>query len=581
MKKIKLRKCINKEKADNISNELNLDIEMVQYLVNCGYNKDMIKLLTTQDYIDIDINIKNLYEGVRKLISYLAEDNLTIYIRSDYDSDGVNAAYIAKSILDIIGELLELDLTTIILDVDRSDKYGINKKDCLKIIKDKAENKLVMILDNGITKADCTDYLYKYNIESIIIDHHIPRELKDVPNKGSIVIDPHFNDKNNEDGKGLCGTSLTYFFFKLLMKELGDESDFIESYVANAAIATITDCMPITETNIALVSNGIKRINSKESSPAINYYKDNKKCKVIPRDIAFELGPQLNACGRMHDVNLAINYLFEEENNSISELYSLIKSLNDKRKNIEKATMNVINNYINSSDKIIMAILEDKNDGILGSLASKVMNKYNKPVVLFVKENDGLLSGSARSIDPVNLHELFTQDNVKDYIKSFGGHAQAAGISIDEKDFKNLKDALNETIRKNKRFDLEEINKNKVYEVDYIADLSYINQSNIKKQQNITFFNDLKEPVLLIPNVKIHSTRTSTNPENICFNMTDNSIKLNYYEIGTEIWIWGFASDYKNMGEPKTVHLIGRLSSMFGNPTLDVIEMLDADKVEL
>lgn len=582
MKKIVLRENKNENLAKDIASNLNLDLDMVQYLVNCGMGEEEIKYLTTEKYIDIDIKIANLNKGVRKLMDYLAEDNLTIYIRSDYDSDGMNAAYIAKSILDIVGELLELNLTTVILDVDRSDKYGINKKDCLKIINDKSENKLVMILDNGITKASCTDYLYKYDIESIIIDHHMPRETKDVPNNGSIVIDPFFNDTKNEEAKGLCGAALTYFFFRQLIKELGDTSDFIENYTANAAIATITDCMPNTKTNISLVANGMKRINNKESSPAINYYAVNTgKIKLIPKDVAFELGPQLNACGRMHDVKLAIDYLFEEDNWKIDELYSSIKSLNEKRKNIEKSTMKVIDNYIDASDKVIMAILEDNNDGILGSLAGKLMAKYNKPVILFCRESDGLLSGSARSISPVNLHELFTQDKVKDYIKSFGGHAQAAGISIEEKDFNNLKEALNETIRKNKHLDLEEINKNKIVEVDKIVDLSYINQSNLHKQQNIVFFNDLKEPILLIPNVKINSTRTSTNPENICLNMTDDSVKLNCYKKGKEIWIWGFTSNYEKMGSPENVHLIGRLSSMFSGPTLDVIEMLDADKVKI
>ncbi len=582
MKKIVLKEIQNEELALSISKKLNFDIDIIQYLVNCGYDEKTINYLITSDYIDVNINIKNLEEGVDKLIEYLAEDNLTIYIRSDYDSDGMNAAFISKSILDIVGQLLELNITTVVLDVDRTDGYGINKRDCFKIINDKADNKIVMILDNGITKADCTNLLYKHDIESIVIDHHVPREIKDVPNDGSIVIDPHFNDKKNEEAKGLCGAALTYFFFKQLMIELGDISDFMENYIANAAIATITDCMPNTKTNISLVANGMKRINNKESSPAINYYAVNTgKIKLIPKDVAFELGPQLNACGRMHDVKLAIDYLFEEDNWKIDELYSSIKSLNEKRKNIEKSTMKVIDNYIDASDKVIMAILEDNNDGILGSLAGKLMAKYNKPVILFCRESDGLLSGSARSISPVNLHELFTQDKVKDYIKSFGGHAQAAGISIEEKDFNSLKEALNETIRKNKHLDLEEINKNKIVEVDKIVDLSYINQSNLHKQQNIVFFNDLKEPILLIPNVKINSTRTSTNPENICFNMTDDSVKLNCYKKGKEIWIWGFTSNYEKMGSPENVHLIGRLSSMFSGPTLDVIEMLDADKVKI
>ncbi len=581
MKDIILKEKKNEKIAEKLAKKFNFDLDIIQYLVNCDLDETSIKYLITSDYIDIDIDIYNLEDGVKKLMDYLAEDNLTIYIRSDYDSDGMNAAYISKSILDIIGELLELNLTTIILDVDRADGYGMNRNDCLKIINDKSENKLVLILDNGITKADCTNYLYKYNIESIVIDHHVPREIKDVPGEGSIVIDPHFNDKKNEEAKGLCGAALTYFFFKKLMRSLGDESDFIEGYVSNAAIATITDCMPNTKTNIALVANGMKKINTKGSSLAINYYRETKYENVIPKDIAFELGPQLNACGRMHKTNTAINYLFEEDSYKIVDAYDLLKEINENRKKIEKETMAIIDNYIESNDKVIMAILDNKNDGILGSLASKLLNKYNKPIILFVKNGSGTLTGSARSAYPVDLHELFTNDNVKKYIESFGGHAQAAGIFIKEDNFNSLKEALNEIIRKNKHLDLSEHNKDKIYEVDKIVNINYINTENLKKHRNVMYFNDLKEPLLCIPNLEILSTRVSSNPQNICFKFNDNSINLNKTTRIKEIWMWGFADQYKEMGVPTKVHLIGRLSSMFGNPTLDVVEMIDANEVIL
>ena len=576
MKHIILKERKNEELALSISKKLNFDMDIIQYLINCDYDERTINYLITSDYIDVNIDIKNLEEGVDKLIEYLAEDNLTIYIRSDYDSDGMNAAFISKSILDIIGELLELNITTVVLDVDRADGYGINKRDCFKIINDKADNKIVLILDNGITKADCTDLLYKHDIESIVIDHHVPREIKDVPNDGSIVIDPHFNDKKNEDAKGLCGAALTFFFFKLLMKKLGDDSDFIESYAANAAIATITDCMPTNSINAALVANGMKRINNQESSLAINYYREVKNENIIPKDIAFELGPQLNACGRMHKTSCAIDYLLEEDDFKIVDSYDNLKKINDERKKIEKETMSVIDDYIHSSDKVIMAILENKNDGILGSLASKLLSKYNKPIILFSKDSDGILRGSARSAYPVDLHELFTRDEIKNYIDSFGGHAQAAGIAIKENNFLPLKEAFNELIRKNKELDLSEHKKNKVFEVDKMVKLDYISNENLKKHRNVMYFNDLKEPLLCIPNLEITSTRTSSNPQNICFNFSDNSIQYT-----REIWIWGFTDNYKEMGSPKKVHLIGRLSSMFGNPTLDVVEMIDANEVEI
>ena len=106
--------------------------------------------------------------------------------------------------------------------------------------------------------------------------------------------------------------------------------------------------------------------------------------------------------------------------------------------------------------------------------------------------------------------------------------------------------------------------------------LDYISNENLKKHRNVMYFNDLKEPLLCIPNLEITSTRTSSNPQNICFNFSDNSIQYT-----REIWIWGFTDNYKEMGSPKKVHLIGRLSSMFGNPTLDVVEMIDANEVEL
>lgn len=570
---------------ERLSKKFNISYDITKYLLLSGYDENKINLLSYSDYIDInDVNITNMDIAAEKLIKFLFSGPGEIFIRGDYDSDGMNSSYIAKSILDNIIDVLELETHVTIIDVDRADKYGINKKDCLKIIKSKGINKICLILDNGITKSSCTNLLNKYKIDSIIIDHHVPREEKDIPKKGSIVIDPHYNDVDNEDGKGLCAAALTFFFFKKVLELLEDDSDFINLYRANAAIATITDCMPITNLNIALVNNGLKDINSKNSTLSINYYKKYKKDTIIyPREIAFELGPQLNACGRMHNVKLAIDYLLEENELEIANKYSKILKTNEDRKKLETDAINNIS--INNSDNVTMAILDKKNDGIIGSVASKLLEKYNKTTILFVEEDSENLIGSARSND-INLHELFKNKNIEKYIESFGGHAQAAGIFIKKDNFEKLKDELNKELKDTISTDI-----NNEIIVDEFVSLDYINNKNLFEYKKVMFFNDLKEPLLCIPNVNVYSTRTSSNPENICFNFYDNSVKLKKIKkkvknkdvevmIGKEIWAWKFASKYANMGSPKKVHIIGKLSTMFGSPTIDIVDIIDSNIIE-
>lgn len=583
IKIIKRDRHIKQEIIDKLAKDNNTTKEIISLLLNRGYSEDIISDYIQKDnYLDIPFNsITNVDECVERLISYLENDNTEIFVFADYDADGVNAGYIMTEVLQAVKEAINSNCEISVYYPNRAEGYGLSLSFCETLIKRKSRTKkLVITVDNGITKKEEVEYLKANNIECIITDHHAPK-MESLPN--CLIVDPWLHDLNNENAKGLCGSAVAYKIAGRLLEVYEDSSNFIANFLPNAAIATITDIMPATPENISIVKQGLWLIDNGYANKSINYFKEYiNKSNITPTDIAFTLGPQINACGRMGDIHKAVDFMFGY--GEIEDLYNNIVLLNDERKILEKTIMKSISKLTFDNDLIAIIHIDDLG-GLGGTVASKVVDKFKKPCILLNGTGD-ILHGSARSYAGLDLHELFSLAVKEGLMEDFGGHKIAAGVKVRKDKINDLRIYLNKIIAK--YFDILssdiDVNKEQIIEVDDIIKLSNINKKTVEPYNDLLCFGDLKEPIFALKDLEVISYNSSSNnPNHLCLNVFDSSIKKikNRYGkmVGKEIWLWNKMNDYKSIGEPNKVHLLGKIIPDFRNPkfyTFDIIEIIPA-----
>lgn len=358
------------------------------------------------------------YRGVKDAINRINQAKLngeTVVVYGDYDCDGICASSILSQ------ALIENGINATVFIPNRLEEgYGL----CYETIEKIAEElfpDLVITVDCGITSRDEVDYLQnELGIDIIVTDHHEPPE--NLPD--CIVVNPHLDEK---DGKyaDFCGAGVAFMLVKSLYG-----LEFACKYIDICAVATMGDIVPLTHANRIIVSYGIKKLLKKPNA-GLKQLLDSLGVKygVTSHDISFKIVPRINSLGRLGDASRAIT-LFTENDYFI--LSCLIKEMNDENAERQKLCLSteeqaeiMARDVINNERAIVLC--GDWHKGVLGIAASKLVEKFNRPVILFTKNGEEL-SGSCRSIPGVNIYE--TLSLFKDYFLRFGGHSQAAGVTM-------------------------------------------------------------------------------------------------------------------------------------------------------
>ena len=552
---------LKQELIDNGYNEM-----IVNLLVNRGYDENLISTLLATGYSDSMPkynDLTNIEIGADIIQSHIANGS-TIYIYGDYDSDGINSTYILGDAINNIIYYSESDSELKLKVPERHEGYGLNMNWCKKIIaENQGEDVLVITVDNGIAQDSEVAYLLENNIDVLITDHHTPNGHTPA---NVWIIDAHYND-DNENNKGLCGAAVA---FKLAMTLLDrypeiDSEDLYYRYLVNVAIATITDSMPMTIENIKYVYNGIQLLKDGYASDAINYYKEyNSNTDITPKDLAFGLGPQINACGRMNNTALALNYLFSDDTD-VEDLYNEVVVTNDERKSKTKTSIEKAEKMLNINDPSI--ILELGNvEGIAGIIASNLSSKYNKCTIIFSKDTTGkYLIGSARSDGEIDLLTLLRNLDTNAIIK-VGGHSGACGITIKASHLNSFIKEVNEAILALPRVE-KIVDDNIQIVIDDFITIADINKDNCDALKDLYFFTETN-PVFALANVTIQNVKYSgKNTNNICYTITDKTGTIS-------TWDWGTGEMYKQLGSPKKVTLIAEIELKFGKPALNIINII-------
>ena len=560
---------INIKTMNKHSKEENL---IKRVLINRGYDKDIIDALLSTGYsneLPVYDDLTNVKIGADIIESHIANGS-KIFIFGDYDSDGVNSSYILGDAINNIIYNIESESTISIKLPERSEGYGLNLEWCKKIIaENEGEDVLVITVDNGIAQDKEVAYLLENNIDVLITDHHSPNGHTP---KNVFIIDAFLNN-DSIDNKGLCGAGVAFKLAMTLLDryDIDYRDDLYYKYLIHVAIATITDSMPMTMENIKYVYNGVQLLKDGYGSTAIDYYRTfNNNTDLVPKDLAFSLGPQINSCGRMNNTGLALDYLFADEDD-VEDLYNAIVNTNDERKAKTKKALEIAEELVDYKS-VAIAVQLPEIEGIAGIIASNLSDKYNKCAIVFSKANDVLI-GSARSEGFINLLSVLKQIEAEtNYIVKLGGHANACGITIKEKHFNDFKEQLNSKIEhiisstpKEEKQHIEVI-------VDDIITVSDLNKDNCEEIRPLYFFTE-SNPIFALKDITINKVKYSgNNPNNVQFTISDKTGKFDF-------WTWGIGEQYKSLGEPKLVTLIGELDNKFGKPSFNIISIIPKGEV--
>ena len=489
--KIWKQQKVNKNLIEKVKQDHGLGNILSQLIISRNYDASEIYGINNfQKLINIFKDDCD-YKKASKMLLYCIKNNENICILGDYDVDGACSTSLLVRYFNHINQKHFFYIPDRI-----NDGYGASKKLFQKLILKKP--KLVIMVDCGSTSNEAIHYLNEHNVKSIIIDHH---EINKPYPKSDAVINPKKKITNKED-KLLCATALTYFFLDNFIKKMN--SDFkLSNYLIYVLLATVCDVMPLRKINKKIAHNTLKDFNLKNNT-ALSFIFDqhNIKRKITVEDLSFLIGPIINAGGRLNCSKYGVELLSSDDHEIIKDRSLKLINLNNKRKKIEQNILDEIDfDKIKSEDKdVIIYYKNNLNEGLIGIIASRLKDYFNKPSIVITNSNN-ILKASARSTTTYNIGQLIKLLIEKKIIEKGGGHNMAAGFTI-KKDNINL---LDDFIQKDflKKHSSEKNTNTYDGEISTSA-INLIFMNEINKLGPFGNFNHL--PFFLIRNVKIIKT---------------------------------------------------------------------------
>ncbi|MDO5718474.1 MAG: single-stranded-DNA-specific exonuclease RecJ [Tissierellia bacterium] len=433
---------IYNKKISSLKGKINLSDEILRILVNRGID-------TTEKVIEFfNTDLKKLHDpflmkDMDKAVDILVDsiDNQEhIHIVGDYDQDGNSAT------VTLIKGIQRFNKRLTYAIPDRiEDGYGINKNMVDNAIKIGVD--LIITCDNGISAHEAVEYAKAKGIKIIITDHHkvtIVDGDQSLP-KADAVLNPQRLDCGYPF-KHLCGAGVAYKLIMALYDRLDTPIEETYDLLQFVAMGTVCDVVDLIGENRTIVKEGLKKINSTSNKGLLALISANSWNREIDvYALGFVIGPCINASGRLSTARLGIE-LFLEEDEKLVESYAFeLVRLNNERKELTNKTYEYVIDEIESKDEIediIISYADMAHESIVGIVAGRIKEKFNRPVIVFADSKDvGILKGSGRSIDN---YDMFSKLNeAKDFMLSFGGHKMAAGMSIEKKNLKAFSEFLN------------------------------------------------------------------------------------------------------------------------------------------
>ena len=431
------------------------------------------------------LNDKDFLKAINVLTRHINKKN-DILVIGDYDVDGCVSTSLLNNFLN------KLNIKNSYYIPNRFiDGYGASLKLIKKILK-KNVPKLVIMVDCGSNSYRAVEYLNRINIETIIIDHHnitIPQP------KASAFINPKKN-LNFAYNDQYCSAFLTYLFIDFFKKKNNINFDNSDQLIF-VAIACIADVMPCRENNRYLLIEAFKNFDINTNLILKTFYEIDKKNKKFEfDDISYLFSPIINSAGRMGDANKVVELLTSSNKKKIKKISSQLFEINLKRKKLQNIIMENLDfkKHINE-DGIIFLYDSKISEGLIGIIAAKISEYYDKPCIVFTKSGN-LLKGSARSISSFNIGRYIKHAIDKKILISGGGHNLAAGVSLYQNNINLFKKFLDKIFKKKQHL--------KIHRYHSKISLSAINNHFFNEINKLSPFGHQNSKIIfLIENVKI------------------------------------------------------------------------------
>lgn len=394
------------------------------------YNRGLTDRKSIESFFDIDI--ANLHdpllladmEKATSRIKRAVENGEKITVYGDYDVDGITSVVLIYRCLTSLGANVDYYIP------DRTEEgYGLNSS-ALRSIYDSGTS-LIVTVDTGTTAVEEIAEAENYGLDVIVTDHH---ECKPTLPVCVAVVNPKRPD-SVYPYKELAGVGVV---FKLVCALIGDSTKAFSLYGDLVSIGTIADIMPLVDENRVLVSLGLDLLRKRPScgiKALLEASGGYKHGQITASTIAFQVAPRINAAGRIGDPKRSVELLLCEDPEQAASLAEGLCDENRTRRQMEADIIADVEKMLenrNPSDRIIVVGSENWHHGVIGIVASKIVEKYHLPCILVCFDGDRA-KGSARSIKDVSMFELLTQSSR--HLEKFGGHEMAAGLTLARKDF--------------------------------------------------------------------------------------------------------------------------------------------------
>ncbi|MEZ7741682.1 single-stranded-DNA-specific exonuclease RecJ [Gemella sp. 20925_1_85] len=477
----------------------NYDENFIKELESYSISKNIAKILNARNITDMT-SVKKYFsdeyeEGYDPFLMYdmqkavdrineAIENEEKILVYGDYDADGITSTVL------LVETLISMGANVSSYIPNRFEEgYGPNKEAFTKIINSGIT--LIITVDNGIAGVEEVDLANELGCDVIVTDHHKIQDT--IPNAYAIIHPEH--PEGNYPFKKLAGVGVA---FKLAHALLEIFPDFLLDLVA---IGTIADMVSITDENRIFVKQGLELINE---DPRIGLKMllelSGIDTKIDEQTVGFYIAPKLNSIGRMDSAKLGLTFLMAEDPVTARALAEQIEQYNIERKQVTEDIVQDVINKIESSDKKqknVIMVSGEYHEGVLGIVASNIVEKYQKPVFI-MNEKDGILKGSARSIFDFNIY--VAMNKISDLFVAFGGHTLAAGFSFEESNFEKIEKFLDSEFEEFKQNNDLKANKN-IDIVTSLEDISYqfLNSLDALKPYGM----DFEKPAVLIENAMV------------------------------------------------------------------------------
>ncbi len=507
---------VDEKKVEKISSKYNLNKLISTILANRNITtEEEIRLFlspTRKDFHNPFL-IKDMEKSVERIIKAI-ENNEKVTIYGDYDVDGITSITVLKSFLKDRG--LE---TSQYIPNRLNEGYGLNNNAIEKIKQQGCD--LMITVDCGISAINEINYASSLGIETIITDHHEPGN--EIPKAFAVI------DNKRKDSKypfrELAGVGVVFKLIQAIGIKLGLKEEEYLKYLDIVCVGTISDIVPLVDENRVIAKLGLMLIRQTRNIGLKSIIDTSGYTKIDSNSISFGIAPRINACGRMGKAEDALELFLSKNYNEVSELAKKLNDYNKLRQDTEKeiyenAIKQIEQNKLDKNNSIIVGG-HNWHHGVIGIVSSKITEMYFKPSILLSFEEDGIGTGSGRSIPGFDLHEALTK--CLGSVEKFGGHSMAVGLTVKKEKFEEFKKEFEQIATKS---NVSEIIP--VINIDAKIDFSAINKDMVESLKQLEPFGEgNKMPVFVFKNLKIDSIRALSEGKHLKLTLKEGSTVVN------------------------------------------------------